>query len=82
MKLKKYIQSIPVSEREIFAKKCDTTFNHLRNVAYGYKPAGESLCINIERESGGIVRCEEMRQDVDWDFLRGTSKQEKPHEVA
>lgn len=73
IKLKEYIQSLSTPERVIFAEKCETTLKHLRNVSYGYKPAGESLCINIERESGGAVRCEDLRDDVDWEFLRGTS---------
>jgi hypothetical protein len=77
MKLKKYFQSLPMQERISFAEKCETTFKHLQNVAYGYKPAGESLCINIERESTGIIKCEELRPDVDWEFLRGTSKQDQ-----
>lgn len=58
--------------REEFAKRCGTTANHLRNIAYGQgkKPCGEALCINIERESGGKVRCETLRPDVDWGYLR------------
>lgn len=56
--------------RENFAKRCGTTANHLRNVAYELKPCGEALCINIERESGGVVRCETLRPDVDWGYLR------------
>ena len=56
--------------RENFAKRCGTTANHLRNIAYRLKPCGEALCINIERESGGKVRCETLRPDVDWGYLR------------
>ena len=29
--------------------------------------------ITIERESGGAVRCEDLRPDVDWAYLRGTA---------
>lgn len=58
--------------REKFAERCGTTANHLRNIAYGIggKRCGEALCINIERESGGTVRCETLRPDVDWSYLR------------
>lgn len=31
-------------------------------------------CPTLERLSGGLVRCEEMRPDVDWSYLRGTKK--------
>jgi len=29
-------------------------------------------CIEIERATGGAVRCEALRPDVDWAFLRAT----------
>lgn len=32
-------------------------------------------CPAIERATDGAVRCEELRPDVDWDYLRGTSKE-------
>ncbi len=59
-----------------FAEKCGTTIGQLRHVARGYRRAGESLAINIERESGGAIRCEEMRPDVDWGYLRNSAKLE------
>ena len=74
MDLKTFLKSLPADEREFFALRCETSFAHLRNVAYGLKTAGESLCINIERETAGAVRCEDLRPDVDWAYLRGTSK--------
>lgn len=75
MDLKTYIYAIDdMSEREAFAVRCGTTYGHLRNVAYGQKPCREALAINIERESGGKVRCEDLRPDVDWAYLRGTSE--------
>ena len=77
MDLKTFIKSLPADDREPFAARCDTSFAHLRNIAYGLKTSGESLCINIERESNGIVRCEDLRPDVDWAYLRGTSKPSK-----
>lgn len=71
--LKNYLKSLATKEaKEDFAKRCDTTFKHLVNIAYGYKPAGESLCINIERETSGQVRCETLRADVDWSVLRNS----------
>lgn len=30
-----------------------------------------SRCLEIERETGGAVRCEDLRPDVDWAVLRG-----------
>lgn len=74
--LKPYWLSIPVPERPAFARRCGTTYAHLRNIAYDQKPCGEKLAIAIERESDGKVRCETLRPDVDWAYLRGTAKRE------
>lgn len=68
--LKDFLKGLCVEEREAFAKRCETTYGHLRNVAYGQKPAGEKLCILIERESARKVLCESLRGDVPWSVLR------------
>ncbi len=31
-------------------------------------------CPAIERATGGAVRCEDLRPDVDWQVLRGTAQ--------
>ncbi|AXK39634.1 transcriptional regulator [Crenobacter cavernae] len=31
-------------------------------------------CIDIEKATKGAVRCEELRPDVDWAFLRSTRR--------
>lgn len=72
MKFKEYWLAIPTREREAFALRCGAKPNYLNLVAHGQKTPGEGLCINIERESGGVVRCEEQRTDVDWAYLRQT----------
>jgi hypothetical protein len=71
--LKTYLKSLGNKEaRNNFALRCNTTLKHLVNIAYGYKVAGESLCINIERETSGAIRCEQLRNDVDWSVLRNS----------
>lgn len=72
MDLKTYFMGMTVAERESFAARCGTSRQHLTNICYG-KSCGESLAIAIERESGGAVRCEDIRDDVDWGYLRGTA---------
>lgn len=32
-------------------------------------------CPAIERATNGVVTCEELRPDIDWAVLRGTSKE-------
>jgi DNA-binding transcriptional regulator YdaS (Cro superfamily) len=39
-------------------------------------------CPAIERVTGGAVRCEELRPDVDWGVLRGHQPETAPDEVA
>lgn len=63
-----------VDAKEDFAARCDTTLGQLKQVASGNRRCGERLAINIERESRRRVRCETLRPDVDWAFLRGTAK--------
>lgn len=69
---KEYFVGLEPGERALLAKRCKTSVGHLRNVAYG-KTCGESLAIAIDRESRGTVRCESLRPDVDWAYLRGTA---------
>ena len=30
-------------------------------------------CIQIEKATAGAVRCEQLRPDIDWAYLRGTA---------
>lgn len=42
-------------------------------LARGNVPA--DYCPSIERVTGGLVRCEDLRPDVDWAYLRQTDCQ-------
>lgn len=76
-KFKTYWLGIPVPDRPEFAHRCGTTHKYLNMVAHGQKQrVGESLAIAIDRETAGAVRCEDLRPDVDWPYLRGTRKPE------
>jgi hypothetical protein len=68
-----YLKSLPRERREPFAAGCRTTFAYLRQIAYGNRVCRESMAIHIERESGRVVRCEDLRPDIDWAFLRADS---------
>lgn len=67
-----YLKAHPAPAQ--FAAVCGTTIGHLKQIAYGHRQSNPALAINIERESGGAVRCEELRPDVDWAYLRATKK--------
>ena len=73
MNLKEFIKTLSPEDLLSFASNCDTTPGHLKQVSNGHRRAGEYLAINIERESKGKVRCEKLRPDVDWAYIRGTS---------
>jgi len=64
-KLKHFLKSIPLNERESFAARCGTTWPFLRNVMYGQRMPGEKLCVAIERETNGAVTRKDLRPD-DW----------------
>ena len=34
-------------------------------------------CPMVERATDGVIRCEDLRPDVDWSYLRGTDSQTK-----
>lgn len=63
MELKPYLLSLPVKERETFARRCGTSYAHLRNVAYRQKPCAQELAIAVEKESGGSVSVAEMHSE-------------------
>ncbi len=84
MHLREYIKGWPKERLAEFATACKTTPGQLKQVAYNPKRrAGEALAIDMERESMGVVTCEEMRPDVDWAYLRSSSREAaKPQESA
>ena len=42
----------------------------------GFRPIPAERCPAIERATNGAVRCEDLRPDVDWAYLRNTPTQE------
>lgn len=70
MNLRTYLNSLPLPEQRAFATRCGTTVNYLRKAITRRQRHDVTLCIAIERESGCAVRCEDLRPDVDWHYLR------------
>jgi DNA-binding transcriptional regulator YdaS (Cro superfamily) len=77
MKLITFMKSVPRSERDSFAARCGTSWGYLKQVAYGNKQCGEALAINIDRESGRLVTCEELCPTADWAYIRSSAPAEK-----
>ena len=70
--LRLYLSGFAPDEQAAFATKAGTSIGYLRKALSVGQRLGESICIGIERESLGVVRCEDLRPDVDWAYLRGT----------
>lgn len=70
MSLHAYIKKLDRDELDQFANRCKTTAGQLKQVAYGNRRAGAGLAVNLDRETGGQVTCEELRPDIDWAYLR------------
>lgn len=73
-KLLAYLNGLDKVARANFCAACGTTERYLRKAVSVSQRLGADLCINIDRESGGLVTCEHLRPDVDWGYLRGSAK--------
>lgn len=65
-----YLRGLPVGERAGFAERCGTSVGYLRKAVSAKQQLGVDLCIRLERESGGALRCERLCPYLDWDYLR------------
>jgi len=74
-KLRDFLNSKKPEEQQDFAVRSGTTIGYLRKAISAKQKFSDGLCIALERESGGAVRCEDLRSDIDWAYLRGTTPQ-------
>lgn len=68
-----YLNAIPPAERDGFATRCGTSFGYLRQVGYGNRACTEAMAINLERESGRVLLCEQLCPAADWAYIRSTT---------
>lgn len=68
--LRAYLMSLPLPVRTAFAVRCGTTLGYLRKAIHVGNKLGGDLAVAIDRESGGAVRCEVLRPDIDWTYVR------------
>jgi DNA-binding transcriptional regulator YdaS (Cro superfamily) len=68
--LRRYLKNLDPALRLAFATRCGTTLGYLRKVLSTRGRISESLAIRIDKHSGGTVRVEDIRPDVDWAYLR------------
>ena len=81
-KLLKYLNSLNKADRSAYVVACETTEGYLRKAISTGQRLGESLCIALDRESAAVVRCEDIRPDVDWEYLRQSSPELAQQEVG
>lgn len=46
------------------------------------RPVPAERCPSIERATAGAVRCEDLRPDIDWGYLRASANSEPQKEAA
>ena len=68
--LRAFLNGIELSEQILFAARCGTTVGYLRKSICTGARLGAQICIAIERETHGAIRCEQLRPDVEWAVLR------------
>lgn len=70
-KLRYFLKNMKTNEQKDFAIKCGTTIGYLRKRMSDRKHRlGEHICISIEENSNGKIRCEDLRPDINWSVLR------------
>lgn len=73
MKLLDYIKPMTKEVLDDFAARCGSTVGQLKQVAYGRR-ASADLAIRIDMASDGVVNCEDIREDINWAYLRGRGR--------
>lgn len=69
-KLIAYLNALDKAQQEAFAARCETTVGYLRKAVSIKQKLSDGLCLRIAAASGGKVPLEELRPDVDWQYLR------------
>ena len=67
-----YLRSLKKVERRALAEHCGLALGSLQNIIYG-KPPSVMVACRIEEATCGAVRREDLRPDVNWALISGTS---------
>ncbi|MGA4742417.1 helix-turn-helix domain-containing protein [Acinetobacter junii] len=70
MPLKKYFRTLSKAQKEEFAERCETTVDYMKLIIFGVRSCTAKLAIDIDRESKGAVKCEELCPEADFNYLR------------
>jgi DNA-binding transcriptional regulator YdaS (Cro superfamily) len=72
--LRTYFYGLSPNERGDFALRCGTSPEYIIQIINKNRNCSAPLAINIDRESGGEVSCDELCPSADFAYLR-SSKQ-------
>ncbi len=70
MNLKTYLTE---NKQADLARQLGVTQGAVHQWAVGLSRPSAERCIQIEKATARAVRCEDLRPDVDWSYLRGTA---------
>ena len=68
--LRDYFLSLSIEDRNIFAEKCGTSVGQIEHIYRGNRSCSDRLAIEIDKHSGGIVKCDALCPTTDFDYLR------------
>lgn len=80
MQLSVYLD--PRGAKSALARALDVDPQLVGQWASGIRPVPAERCIEVEKATGGRVRCEDMRPDVDWAFLRKVDARRKAAQTS
>lgn len=73
--LKNYFLNLSGDEREAFAANCNTSVAYIKQIYQGHRQCSASLAIEIDKNSNGLVKCDELCPSTDFDYLRSQSNE-------
>ncbi|UOH20442.1 helix-turn-helix domain-containing protein [Acinetobacter sp. NyZ410] len=68
--LKSFLANLTPQGKDAFAKQCSTTVGYLNQIMYGNSKCSASLAIKIDKESNGLVSCDLLCPDADFNYIR------------
>ncbi|WP_338558160.1 hypothetical protein [Acinetobacter sp. KS-LM10] len=70
IELKSFLMSLSAQDKDAFAERCSTTVGYLNQIMYGNSKCSASLAIKIDKESNGVVSCDLLCPEADFDYVR------------
>lgn len=70
MQFRDFFLSMPVEARKDFAKAVSAPLRTLYNIAYLGRKANAAIAVQIEKETRGIIRADDLRPDIEWSAIR------------